>query len=286
MVARHDYSGLKDSLEKDEVDSKQSAIQSVHLALTNYARIHGYSFKRWRTVVNVMIQKELGDSKLHQLRVIHIYEADYNLILGLKWRELMHAAEDESLLNKGQYGSRPNSSSAHGPVFIEEYQSEICRVSQKSNVEFDNNATSCHDRILPFFVSVASRKFGIHKNVAFVMASTLQECKYKLKTLLGVSDQFYKHCKFFPIYGTGQGSGNSPTIWCIISSVLFDCHASRAHGATFESPDRNQSITFYMIGFVDDSTGQANAFLLDTQPRAEQLVAHMREDAQLWNDLL
>jgi hypothetical protein len=44
-----------------------------------------------------MIQKELGNSKLHRLHVIHIYEADYNLILGLKWRELMHAAEDESL---------------------------------------------------------------------------------------------------------------------------------------------------------------------------------------------
>jgi hypothetical protein len=41
-----------------------------------------------------------------------------------------------------------------------------------------------------------------------------------------------------------------------------------------------------MIGFVDDSTGQANAFLLDTQPRAKHLVARMHEDAQLWNDLL
>jgi hypothetical protein len=35
MIARHEYSGLKDSLEKDELDSKQSAIQSAHLALTN-----------------------------------------------------------------------------------------------------------------------------------------------------------------------------------------------------------------------------------------------------------
>jgi hypothetical protein len=143
----------------------------------------------------------------------------------------MHAAEDESLLNESQYGSRPNRS-AHDPVFIEEMQSKICCSSRKSNVKFDNNATSCYDRILPSFASIASRKFGIHKNVAFVMASTLQECKYKLKTLLGISDKLYKHCKIFPIYGTGEGSGNSPAIWCIISSVLFDCHASQAYGAT------------------------------------------------------
>jgi hypothetical protein len=41
-----------------------------------------------------------------------------------------------------------------------------------------------------------------------------------------------------------------------------------------------------MIGFVDDSTGQANAFLLDNQPSAETLVERMRLDAQLWSDLL
>jgi hypothetical protein len=41
-----------------------------------------------------------------------------------------------------------------------------------------------------------------------------------------------------------------------------------------------------MIGFVDDSTGQANAFLQDNQPHVELLVEKMREDAQLWNDLL
>jgi hypothetical protein len=41
-----------------------------------------------------------------------------------------------------------------------------------------------------------------------------------------------------------------------------------------------------MIGFVDDSMGQANAFVLDNQPPAEHLVALMQSDAQLWNDLL
>jgi hypothetical protein len=42
-----------------------------------------------------MMQKEPGNSKIHRLHVIHIYEADYKLILGLKWRQLMHDVEDE-----------------------------------------------------------------------------------------------------------------------------------------------------------------------------------------------
>jgi hypothetical protein len=41
-----------------------------------------------------------------------------------------------------------------------------------------------------------------------------------------------------------------------------------------------------MIGLVDDSTGQSNAFLMDIPPPVEHLVQLMRYDAQLWNDLL
>ena len=118
------------------------------------------------------------------------------------------------------------------------------------------------------------------------MARTLQEAKYQLKTQMGISKAFYQHCELFPIYGTGQGSGNSPVIWCIISSILFDCHATKAHGATFESPDKTISITVYMIGFVDDSTGQVNDFNSDIQPHPSVLINRMRHDAQLWNDLL
>jgi hypothetical protein len=58
-----------------------------------------------------------------------------------------------------------------------------------------------------------------------------------------------------------KGSGNSLMIWCFISSALFDYHQAHAFGATFESPDRTGvTITFSMVGFVDDSTGSDNDF--------------------------
>ena len=41
-------------------------------------------------VVNMMILKEEGNTKIHRLRVIHLFEADYNLLLGIKWRQLIH----------------------------------------------------------------------------------------------------------------------------------------------------------------------------------------------------
>jgi len=94
----------------------------------------------------------------------------------------MHLAEDNHLLNEGQYGARPERD-APTPVFIEEMQYEICRASRKPLVKFDNDATSCYDRILPNMASIACQKFGLHKNMAFVWAKTLEEAKYKLRTM-------------------------------------------------------------------------------------------------------
>ena len=59
--------------------------------------------------------------RLHRTRIIHIYEADFNLALGLKWRVATQQAEDLKALNEGQYGSRTGRSAIE-PVYIEEMQ--------------------------------------------------------------------------------------------------------------------------------------------------------------------
>ena len=110
---------------------------------------------------------------------------------------------------------------------------------------------------------------------------TLHEAKYHLRTKLGISEGFISHCTAHPIYGTGQGSGNSP-----VSSTLFDCHVLKAHGALFTSPDQSLSVTLYMMGFVDATSNRTNFFQAKVQPTMEELLRMMQHDAQLWNDLL
>ena len=114
---------------------------------------------------------------------------------------------------------------------------EITRLSRKPCIKNAEDATACYDRIIPGLGNLACRSHGMHRCVALVQGKTLQDVHYHLKTNLGVSEENYKHCEIHPIYGTGQGSGNSPIIWLVISSVLFNCYESKAHGATFECPD-------------------------------------------------
>ena len=267
-----------------ELEQYRNDLLRAHLQIVNYCLKHGYSLQRWKNVVNIMILKEPGNTKIHRLRVIHLFEADYNLVLGVKWKQLLRKAEKDKSLHPGQAGSRPGRD-APSLVLLEELKNDITLSTRYPLLNFDNDASSCYDRIIPALASLIARKYGLHRNVVIINATTLQEARYKLKTEWGVSDEDYQHTTMFPLYGTGQGSGNSPMIWCIISSVLFTCHSEKAHGAIFESPDRTQSIHLSIVGFVDDSTSITNDFR-SQPPSPETLLVKLEHDVQLWHDLL
>eukprot|EP00957_Ditylum_brightwellii_P093452 7117000-Ditylum_brightwellii.AAC.1 len=83
----------------------------------------------------------------------------------------------------------------------------------------------------------------------------------------------------FLIYGTGQGSTNSPTIWLMISSTLFNIHEKLSNGAIFSDTVQEIEVHITLVGFVDDVTGQTNGFYnKDVTP--EELIHLMQEDAQ------
>ncbi len=91
--------------EGERIKMQQDKLLQATTDLLNYAIRFHYPFDRWKKVVNIMLQKDNNNPRIHRLRVIHIYEADYNLLLAVKWRQAMHHAEALSLLNDGLYGS-------------------------------------------------------------------------------------------------------------------------------------------------------------------------------------
>jgi len=66
----------------------------------------GYSPSRWRQGLNVMLEKTPGNFNVEKLRIILLFEADFNA--NNKWlgRVAMYMAESLDLLADEQYGSR------------------------------------------------------------------------------------------------------------------------------------------------------------------------------------
>jgi hypothetical protein len=66
-----------------DTEKTRTDIQTIQAVIINIPVAQGFSPKRWRTIVNAMLEKISGKPLLHKLRVIHILEADYNLALKI-----------------------------------------------------------------------------------------------------------------------------------------------------------------------------------------------------------
>ena len=268
--------------ERQALREIQDDIAHMYVSMINYAIKHRYSYQRWKQIVSLMIYKEPGNVKIHRLRVIHLFENDLNFLLGIKWGQCLHKAQQDNNLHSGQYGSRPGRD-PHAVTLMEELRLDYSLLTRTPYCNFDNDASSCYDRILLALSSLAARGLGMHRDIVFIHASTLQEAEYKLKMGKNISDSSYKHCIAFPLHGSGQGSTASPMIWCFISCKLFQCHQAKAYGMIFTSPNLDIALRISIVGFVDDSTCITSG---DPTKPIEDLLQRMQHDAQLWNDLL
>lgn len=109
-------------------------------------------------------QRHTDNVKIRWTRIIHIYEANFNLMLGLKWRMALYQEEALKLLNDVKYGSRP-SRNATDPVMIEEMQFKVYRLSCRKFIQTNYDVTACYDRIIPNLAMIVSQKFGIQPSL-------------------------------------------------------------------------------------------------------------------------
>ena len=118
----------------------------------------GIAVKRWCNAVNVMIEKDKGRPRLNRLRIIHLFEADYNLFLKIMWgSRLVRKAVALDLLNDGQHGSVPGRTPMD-PIMLNQITTDLCRLLRVNYIRFDNDASACFDRIVVALAMLASRR--------------------------------------------------------------------------------------------------------------------------------
>ena len=245
----------------------------------------GVSLIRWKQVQSSMIEKDPGKPYLHRLRVIHLYEADYNLLLKILWsRKLTWKAHIDGSLHESQAGSRPGRRAIDLVVFKEQ-KYLYSRLTRTTVLTMDNDAKACYDRIICNLAMLISQYFGMPENACNMQAKTIKDMEFKLKTALGVSTQQYKHSPTTPVHGSGQGSCASPTLWLLISSILMRCLENGAPGMELYPIEKTGNVIRSTIdGFVDDTSLFTN--LPFNQHSLETAVNNVQSTTQLWAQLL
>lgn len=233
---------------------------------------------RWEKIATLMIRKQANSSRINELCVIHLLEADYNLLLKQAiTRTLMPPLERSGWFSKYQYGSR-RTCSASDATFFQAFFHDHLALTRRNAIAFNNDATACFNRLLPNLSNLILQCTGLPTNLAKIHAKVLTTAKYHIKTALGVSEDSYQHTEDSPVYGTGQGATHLPIIWATTSSILYNLHRTHSHGAFVHNGLTEDK--FSVIGFVDDTNN------FTTAQDIPMLFCKAQEDAQWWANLL
>ncbi|KAG7372926.1 hypothetical protein IV203_033650 [Nitzschia inconspicua] len=230
-----------------------------------------------------MIQKEPGNTKVHGLRVKHFYEANFNLLLGVKWCQLAHHCINSNLINPwhfrglpGRYATIPSSSKNSNGLFRGQAIGLSCvwtLMPPAATTTLSQTQPAWPDGALANTVPFASSTLNSLKSPIHSQdkARTLR------KSLLPLQMPFD--------FWHWPEQLECPFIWVLIFSRLFDDHATKAKGVTFLSTDGAIKTQIYIVGFVNDSANCISDFTNPSQDVAT-LLHNSQHDAQLWNDLL
>jgi hypothetical protein len=250
----------------------------------NIAISHGIALERWSNSVTVMLEKDAGVPRINRLRIIHLFEADFNFFLKLQWgsRLVKHAVKHD-LLNDGQHGSIPERVSMD-PVMLTQLTTDLSRLLKVNLARFDNDASACYDRIIVMLGMLAARRCGMPTNVVSTHAEALQLMKYAIKTIHGVSEKNYHGTPFECLFGTGQGSGASPSVWLSLVVILMNTIDKLTPECMhFQSTTGKIKHSRRADAFVDDTSLGFSDYGKMTY---SEMVEKLQEIAQRWENLL
>jgi hypothetical protein len=232
-----------------------------------------------------MIEKDIGKPCIHRLRIVHLFEADYNFFLKLQWgHRLVRQACDLDLLHPSQHGSIPGRSPID-PIMLTQLPTDLCRILHHDLARFDNDASACYDRIIVALGMLAARRCGMPKNAIRLRADALKFMQYAVKTAYAVSESNYAGTPFAPLFGTGQGSGASPAVWLsLVVLLLHTFDRIVPHRMHFEPISGGRPHSRSSDAFVDDtSVGFTSS---EDDVSYTDLITRLEFVAQSWEKLL
>ena len=140
----------------------------------NIAISRGIAPKRWCKAVNVLIEKDPGRPKINRLRIIHLFEADYNLFLKIQWgSRLVQRSVNLNQINDGQHGSVPGRTTMD-PVMLNQLTTDLCPLLKVNYARFDNDASACFDHIIVALGMMAARHCGMPTEAVQTHAKALE----------------------------------------------------------------------------------------------------------------
>jgi hypothetical protein len=176
----------------------------LYTNLVNIPLKYGFAPERLCTSITVMLEKDPGSLRIKHLRIIHLFEADYNFCLKCLWGSCMvHNGEDSGTFGDQQDGSRP-CRQAIDAVHKKTLTNDLPHILCTSLAMFDNDASGCYDCIVIALLTITALCLGMPRVACHMQVMALALMKYFVKTMHGISEESYQSTQSYSLFGTGH----------------------------------------------------------------------------------
>lgn len=211
-----------------------------------------------------------------------IYENDWNLLLKIMMpRRVMKHAEDTHNIQDEMNAVRGRASISSA-LKKELYWTDF-RLSRRNGADIDLDLTACFDNIVERYSNLSCRSRGMPKKFGQLHTKVVQHTKHHANTNLGISERYNTHSVEQPIHGSGQGAGDSPTRWILISNGITLGFNKKAKLCSISNPNKTIYITHGPDTFMDDTTMVLQAALGE---ELTDFVKQLEFNVQLWEELV
>ena len=139
---------------------KAKQIQQVIHSLLTATTTLGFFLAQWLQVVNVIIYKTPGCIKLDKLQVIHLFEVNFNLAIGIFFgQKAMHHQVEHNLIHKGQF--RKLHSECQDAALSKVLYNMILAFTKTPLGQFKSDAMACFDCKVMNFVLTCFHMTGV-----------------------------------------------------------------------------------------------------------------------------
>ena len=247
--------------------------------------ITGYSPKRHRKCVDLMIMKKHMCFDIKKQRTLGILDTEFN---QNNKRIGFDGINNATILNKiarEQFALK--NSAAPEQILSKRAVLDHSQFMRKIVLLASSDLEACYDRIIHTAASLALLRVGISHTKINSMFESIQKMTHRIRTLFGDSEITWGGDSLSPLddwktypQGVLQGNACGPTIWTLVSSIIFEILHKRGFAVEFCTAISKE--TFKLVGFayVDDSD------FIQTGTDPVVVLASMQKLINMWGSLI
>ena len=247
--------------------------------------VTGYSPKRHRRCVDLMIMKKHLCFDVRKQRTLGILDTEFNQNNKRIGHDGMINATKLNKIAKEQFALK--NSAATEQIVSKRAVLDHSQSMRKVILLASSDLEACYDRIIHTAASLALLRVGIPHTKINSMFESIQKMTHRIRTLFGDSEITWGGDLLTDIddwsnypQGVLQGNACGPTIWSLVSSIIFEILHKRGFAAEFCTTISKE--TFKLVGFayVDDSD------LMQTGSDPIVVLNSMQKLINMWGSLI